>query len=38
MLIGSQITMNGGTAIASTCNIPGYSGSGSSGGAVALVQ
>jgi Flp pilus assembly protein TadG len=37
MLIGSQITMNGGTAIASTCNIPGYSGSGSSG-TVALVQ
>jgi Flp pilus assembly protein TadG len=37
MLIGSQISMNGGTAIASTCNIPGYTGSGSTG-AVALVQ
>jgi Flp pilus assembly protein TadG len=37
MLIGSQVTMNGGTAIASTCNINGYSGSGSSG-TVALVQ
>jgi hypothetical protein len=37
MLLGSQVTMTGGTAVASTCNIPGYSGSGSSG-AVALVQ
>jgi Flp pilus assembly protein TadG len=37
MLIGSQVTLSGGTAVASTCNIPGYSGSGSTG-AVALVQ
>ncbi|HEX4160122.1 MAG TPA: hypothetical protein VHY79_16785 [Rhizomicrobium sp.] len=37
MLIGSQVTLSGGSAVASTCNIPGYSGNGS-GGAVALVQ
>jgi Flp pilus assembly protein TadG len=37
MLIGSQVTLSGGSAVASTCSIPGYSGSGSSG-AVALVQ
>ena len=37
MLIGLQVTLSGGSAVASTCSIPGYSGSGSSG-AVALVQ
>ena len=37
MLIGSQITMTGGTAVGSTCSIPGYSGGGATG-TVALVQ
>jgi hypothetical protein len=37
MLIGSQVTLSGGSAVASTCSIPGYSGSGSTG-TVALVQ
>lgn len=37
MLIGSQVTLSGGSAVASTCSIPGYSGSGSTG-AIALVQ
>src|SRR5262249_12267122 len=37
MLIGSQVTLSGGSAVASTCSIPGYSGSGSTG-SIALVQ
>lgn len=37
MLIGSQVTLSGGSTVASNCNIPGQNGSGTSG-LVALVQ
>lgn len=36
-LIGSQVSLSGGSAVASTCNIPG-SGSGGTSGQVALVE